>query len=129
MIGAVLVTVLGAAVLAYVLLPLRERREEGAESDVTLEELSARKTAALAGIVDLETERDVGKLGPEDFGALRAQYEAEAVEALRDMDALAAGGNLDAEIEAEIARVRASMTCPTCGGLRTDAGCTRCAGS
>ena len=125
-----LVVAAGAlAALVYVLAPLRRGPiEEVADPAHRLDEIEARKHAALAAIVDLEAEKEVGKLTANDLAPLRAQYEAEAVAALHELDALETevAGSDDAALEAAIARARAEFTCPTCGALRTEAGCARC---
>ena len=131
MILIVLVALLACAALAYVALPLGRRRR--AEKEPSAEgELDARKTTALSAIVDLENERLVGKLSEEDFDVLRAQYEAEALQALTELDAVraASGGDAgtdDSSLEAEIAEMRRRLACPRCGSLRTPEGtCAQC---
>lgn len=134
MILVFVVALLACAALAYVALPLGRRgRSEDAPSPA--DDLDARKTTALSAIVDLENERLVGKLSDEDFDALRAQYEAEALQALTELDALRAaepdegpGGDADdASLEAEIAEMRQRLACPRCGSLRaTDGTCSQC---
>lgn len=128
MILVVVVALLACAALAYVALPLgrRGRTEEGPSAEG---ELDARKTTALSAIVDLENERLVGKLSDEDFDVLRAQYEAEALQALTDLDALRAQSDQpgDASLEAEIAEMRQRLACPRCGGLKSaDGTCVQC---
>jgi hypothetical protein len=127
----VVVALLACAALAYVALPLGRRGR--AEKEPSVEgELDARKTTALSAIVDLENERLVGKLSEEDFDVLRAQYEAEALQALTELDAVRARsapdpGTDDDGLEAEIAEMRRRLACPRCGTLRTPEGtCAQC---
>lgn len=131
MILVVVVALLACAALAYVALPLGRRGR--AEKEPSVEgELDARKTTALSAIVDLENERLVGKLSEEDFEVLRAQYEAEALQALTELDAVRARsapdpGAHDSSLEAEIAEMRRRLACPRCGSLRTPEGtCAQC---
>ncbi|CAN5567931.1 hypothetical protein BH20ACT21_BH20ACT21_18750 [soil metagenome] len=87
-----------------------------------------RKTTALSAIVDLEEERALGKLAPPDFETLRANYEAEALAALRELTTIAAAPQpSDEELEAEIAEMRASLACPRCGlPLGAASTCSQC---
>ncbi len=126
--SAAIVAVLAAAALAYVLAALgRGRRKEGLEPASKAEEANASKRAALAALVDLEIEREMGKLSDEDFRALAADYEAEAVIALRQLDALGAGGGETDPLEAEIASIRRRLECPSCGAPRAPGEkCARC---
>lgn len=129
MILVVVVALLACAALAYVALPLGQRRGRREEPPSAEGELDARKTSALSAIVDLENERLVGKLSDEDFDVLRAQYEAEALQALTELDALRARADApdDASLEAEIAEMRRRLACPRCGRLRTIEGtCSQC---
>jgi rubrerythrin len=125
-IGWVVTLGLAAAALAYVLTPVRTRR--GAVVDEAVEgseEARAKKAAALAGIVDIEIEREIGRLSEGDFYALRREYEVRAVEAMHEEDA--AGASDDDVIEREVAEARKRLTCPTCGVPRTPGEqCPRC---
>ena len=130
MIWVVIVILLALAALAYVAAPLRRgprRAFPHAPGEVV--RIGERKTAALTAIIDLEEERDVGKLSDRDFELLRDQYEREALEALRELDALQTSEIGDEELEAEIAAARASMVCPSCGRPNpTGERCARCGG-
>ena len=127
MIGAVIIAVLACGALAFVAAPLRSGSPPVEESSAAAAELESRKRAALTAIIDIENERDVGKLSQDDFAILRGEYETEAVAALLELDALRAeGGEVDAELEAEIAAVKerlspgggALIACPSCGAPR-----------
>lgn len=133
MILVVVVALLACAALAYVALPLGQRRGRTEKVPSPEVELAAQKTSALSAIVDLENERLVGKLSDEDFDALRAQYEAEALQALTELDALRSQADgvseepEDASLEAEIAEMRRRLACPRCGSLRSpDGTCSQC---
>ncbi|MGH2694569.1 MAG: hypothetical protein ACRDJJ_07090 [Actinomycetota bacterium] len=124
MVAAVIVALLAIVALAYVGAPLRRsRRSVGESSGIT--EAEARKRAALVALMDLEEERAVGKLSEKDFLALRAEYEAEAITALKQLDI--AGFAPDDPFEAEIAAYRLRLQCPACGAPRPGEGtCPRC---
>jgi hypothetical protein len=114
-------------VLAWVLSPLRRPEKDRADARTLTDEADARKRAALGAIVDLEDDRSVGKLAEDDFESLKRQYEAEAVAAMTELDALEAAGSEPDELEAEIARMRRAMTCPKCGATRPlNESCPRC---
>jgi hypothetical protein len=55
-----------------------------------LAELRERRDAAYAGLRELEVEQRTGKLTDEDYAASRAALRAEAIEALREIEALEA---------------------------------------
>lgn len=119
MIAAVIVGILAVAALGLVVQPLRTGPRRDEENNAPLvEDAVARKRSALVAIVDMENEHTAGKLSDEDLAALRTQYETEALKALRDLDALSTGDG-DEELEAEIAEMRARLSCPNCGELRT----------
>lgn len=129
MILAVVVALLAAGALAFVALPLGQKRGQREETPSEEGELDARKRSALSAIVDLEADLSVGKLSEEDFEVLRAQYEAEALRALTELDALRAQSDApaDAALEEEIAAMRVRLECPRCGGLRSTEGtCPQC---
>jgi hypothetical protein len=126
----VIVAVLAVAALAYVATPLRRgpRRAFPDKSD-DVARIGERKAAALTAIIDLEEERDVGKLSVRDFELLRDQYEREALTALHELDAIQASELGDEELEAEIAAARALLVCPSCGRPSpTGEQCSRCGG-
>ncbi|MEA2452609.1 MAG: hypothetical protein QOG04_1319 [Actinomycetota bacterium] len=118
MIGTLVIGVLAVAALAFVAAPLR-RTETHDPGDPT-SELENKKLVALTAILDLESERDVGKLSEEDFRELRTVYETEALDALHELDAMA-DPDVSDPLEAEIALVRARMgarRCRSCGAER-----------
>ena len=126
MIGWVVTLALAGVAVAYVVAPLRSRRgavvDESVESS---EEARAKKAAALAGIVDIEIEREMGRLSQDDFDDLRREYEVRAVEAMHEEDD--ADESTGDPLEREIAAARKRMTCPTCGAPRTPGEpCSQC---
>jgi hypothetical protein len=128
MTGAIFIGFLACAALAFIAQPVRRGPpSEDAETDLRFEEAETRKMSALAAIVDMENEVTTGKLSDEDFGVLRDRYEAEAVDALRELDRLTAAVRDDDDLEREIATMRSKLTCADCGALREpDSACGRC---
>jgi hypothetical protein len=126
-VAAAIVALLAIVALAYVGTPLRRRRPPHRPADERwgVTDAEARKRAALAALMDLEEERAVGKLSEVDFLALRAEYEAEAIAALKQLDIAVLAP--DDPLEAEIAAYRLRLQCPACGALRPAEGtCPRC---
>lgn len=130
MVAVILVVLLLGLALAYILTPLIRPGGEPAEEDPrTAAAIDAedRKMSALTGLVDIEDEREVGKLSAADFELLRREYEAEAMAALHELDDIHFTLRTDEALEAEIAAVRAGLECPSCGGARPPGEpCPRC---
>ena len=129
MIDVLVVALLVTLAVVFVVRPLRRGSAEASEVPgmQRAEEAEARKDSALEAIVDLEGDRTMGKLSEPDFEALRADYESQALAALRELDALGELSARDRELEAEIAEVRARLRCPSCGGARVGSErCPRC---
>lgn len=114
MIGIVVVVGLALIALTWIVIPLLAGRRSDTPPPPAREEANARKTAALGALVDIEEELEIGKLSAADFEVLRAEYERDALQALKDLDALEGRDPL----EDEIAAMRRSLTCPNCGALR-----------
>jgi len=88
-IPVLVVAIVALTVLAWVALPLRRGpRSDAPLPSLELEEAEADKRSALVAIVDIENEHAVGKLSRPDLDALKAEYEARALEALRRAEAL-----------------------------------------
>ena len=123
----ILVALAAVAALVYVVAPVVRGPRVQSTDPGRLEEAEARKRVALSAIIDLEAERDAGKLSENDFDMLRSTAEAEALAALAEAD-LVAGANLDDdELEREIAEMRDRLACPSCGSMRAPGErCTRC---
>ena len=122
--AGLIVAVLAVAALVYIVRPLGRDRAAFVDSDET-SAADARKRVALTGILDLEEERDSGKLSAPEFATLRARYEQDAIAALRESEAEAGEQNIGARLEDEIARARDMLRCSTCGAPR-DADALRC---
>lgn len=123
----IIVALAAIATLAYIVLPMTRGARVQRNDPGRLEEAEARKRAALHAIIDLETEREAGKLSEEDFDMLRGSAEAEALSALAEVDLVANTELDDDELEREIAEMRERLTCPSCGALRAPGErCTGC---
>jgi hypothetical protein len=103
----VVVLVFAAVGLLYVAIPLTRPRADRDRGQSLIAELAARKRVALVGIVDLEGEREVGKLNDEDFITLKSEYEADAMVAIAELDQLNAP---DDDLEREIADLKARLS-------------------
>ena len=124
MIEAVVVGAAALAALLYVLAPLRRGRIPVYDTRDEVADAQADKRAKLEALLELEEERFAGKMSSADFELMRQQYEAEAVEALKRLDSVTDQRTDDDDLEAEIARVRSRLRCPTCGAARGST--TRC---
>lgn len=125
---AVALTVLVAAYIFYPVVRAsalgRHHLREAAESD-RLADLLARRDAIYQAIRDLDFDRETGKLTAEDHRLMRARLTAEGVAVLQELDrllALASPEDLEAQIEREVAALRArrgreqgQRMCPECG--------------
>ena len=106
--GDVLPTIVGIALVAlaaaFVLLPFAR----GARLEQSVPSVGSTDRMALYGqILELEFDRDMGKLSDADFNQLSAELLAQAGEALREERG--ALGVVDEEIEREIAAARAAF--------------------
>jgi flagellar biosynthesis/type III secretory pathway M-ring protein FliF/YscJ len=88
--AALLVFAVLVAAVAVVIAPLRRGRAEALVSaeESRREELEAAKEAKYLEIRDAEMDYAMGKLSDADYKALDRQLRAEAVEILRELDAL-----------------------------------------
>jgi hypothetical protein len=94
-----------AAAAAFVLLPFA--RGAHVESVLASENPTADRFRIYQQVLELEFDRDLGKLSNADFEQLSAQLLAEAGTALRDEKGTM--GAVDEEIEREIAAARAAF--------------------
>ncbi|HXG05221.1 MAG TPA: hypothetical protein VNO23_17630, partial [Candidatus Binatia bacterium] len=89
---AVIALLIGVPALAFTLWPVigrrRGRRALLALAPDPREALLERKRQALRALRELEFEHGAGHLNDDDYADLRARYEAEAAEILRELDAL-----------------------------------------
>jgi 3-hydroxyacyl-CoA dehydrogenase len=123
----ILVGLAAVAALVYVVSPLGRGPRTQTIDPGRLEEAEARKHSALSAIIDLEAERDAGKLSEDDFETLHKTAEAEALAALAEADLIASADVTDEELEREIAEMREKLACPSCGSMRAPGElCARC---
>ena len=123
MTAAIVIGILAVAAMAYVVAPVGRLRKL-LDDDATESVAEEMKRVALTGILDLEEERDAGKLSDGEFSELRARYEHDAVVALRALDERSQEP-IEERLEREIAGAREKLRCGTCGASRgMDA--TRC---
>ncbi len=80
--------VLAAVVALAVSVPLRARGREEYVEEVRLEELRAAKEAKYREIRDAELDHRMGKLSVADWRAVDDELRGEAIEILRELDAL-----------------------------------------
>jgi hypothetical protein len=92
---AIAVSALALLVAVVVLAPLFRPDAQEAErvsNALSVEQdLNTRHAMAIAGLRDLEEDRQTGKIGDDDYAALRAKLEARAVDLMKRLDELAAG--------------------------------------
>lgn len=111
--------VLFSGLLLYLGRPLFSGQTRMASSGGT-RRLFERKEQLLGAIVELEFDRDIGKVPAEDFMRIFAELEGEALAVMQELDQLngAGSGELERRIEAEVAALRQTETaphCPNCG--------------
>jgi len=115
--GVALIT---AAVLLFILQPVVKGLHASLErEDDELTETEARKRVALLALRDVEYDFLAGKLDEEDYRSLKAELTAEALAAMEADEAAKSEGGDDADVEAEIARLReglrGGLVCAECG--------------
>lgn len=127
--GALLLVGVAVVLILHPILSGREAPLESAGEEPS--EAQFRKRISLLQLRDAEYEHAMGKLGEEDFQALRKEISAEALAAIRAEEAEARGAvpalghadgggrGEDAALEEEIGRVRARLKggvfCSECG--------------
>ena len=90
---AIALAVFALAVALVVIGPLRRGdREESAVEDARREDLEAAKEAKYREIRDAELDHRMGKLSDEDFTTTDRELRAQAVEILRELEDVDAGG-------------------------------------
>ena len=85
---ALALLVLAAVVALAVSVPLRARGREEYVEEVRLEELRAAKEAKYREIRDAELDHRMGKLSVADWRTVDDELRGEAIEILRELDAL-----------------------------------------
>ena len=88
----------------------RYELETEAQGNDRLEYLASVRNAVFDAIRDLEFDRATGKLSDEDYRQMRAQYDAQAVQVLQQLDALTATQKEAPPKQSSAAKT----TCPRC---------------
>lgn len=98
--------------LLYLGRPLLLERSQAIPAGGGVRSLFERKEQLLGAIVELELDREIGKIPEEDFQRLFAQLEAEALTVIGELDQLNGAGTSELEhrIEAEVAALRQPTT-------------------
>ena len=121
-------------VLLFVAQPLLRSKQAGvrtASANRRWLQLSAERDAAYGAIQELDFDRDVGKVSPEDYGDQHAALEESALAILRELDQLSSGDvtAVEARVRRDlmaitnagpppVAATEDSAVCPSCGGDR-----------
>ena len=101
--------------------PLARRRlysTRAAESDNDTERLLLQKEMLYGAIRDLDFDFQTGKVDQKDYAELRQQFEGEAVQILRQLDAADPLVALDHEIEQQVLALRRHSASTVCGAHR-----------
>lgn len=130
MLGGILLVI---AVVGLVLEPLiRGRTASLQRENDEMTEAEATRRVKLLALRDTDYDYEMGKLDEADYRSLRSQLSAEALAAMKDVETERAGVDAEADLEAQIAAVRAGMrsgtVCTDCGhrnplGSRFCGGC------
>lgn len=142
----IVVLALALVVGAFVARPLlRGGTRAASEAEQELSVFEAERDRILAALQELELDFKMGKILPEDYQASRAEWMAQGVRALKQIDLLedhqagaresgAPPPDLETELEAAVARLRGSQGetrsgfCSRCGAalVAGDRFCSRC---
>ena len=99
---------LGLAV--WVLLPIAGRsRRSIPVQDGRIGDLIEAKHSVYRSLIDLELDRELGKLEPEDYARLRQEAKREALDLIHQIEGQAPGPDEDATLEEEIRTARARL--------------------
>ena len=121
--------------LLYLGRPLLTGGQAGAATEPT-RQLFERKEQLLGEIVELEFDRELGKVSAEDFQRLFAELEAETLAVIGELDRLngASSDQFERRIEEEVAALRQKTSVPRSCGCGTprregDLFCPQCGAS
>ena len=126
-VAVILMLAIAVFVVAYPLLQRSTASSQSADplSDEGLDELLVQRDATYVALKELDLDREMGKLSPADYQALRDRYRAQAVAILQKLDSRQAEAHVveDRALEEEIGREivarrrrrRAPARCPSCG--------------
>jgi hypothetical protein len=115
----VVAVVLAVATFVFIIYPLFKQRpsQEGLAQDDKLLELSSRRDTTYSMLKELEFDFQSGILTEEDYRDLETRYKKKAISALRGIDELQEGTNVEDEIEKRVLQLRQTKGrfCPQCG--------------
>lgn len=80
-----------ASMVLYVSYPLLREEEESETPAMTLSKrqlLTVKKQELVSSLKDVEMDYRMQKLSEEDYGRLKAEFEGQAIEVLRELDAI-----------------------------------------
>lgn len=131
LLGALLLV---AAVVFFVLTPILRGQFASLErEDDELTDTEARRRVTLLALRDVEYDYHTGKLDESDYLSLKRELSAEALAALEaaernEQGAAGEGSDIEAEIAAVRAGLRAGSACGSCGHLNPEGSrfCARC---
>jgi hypothetical protein len=103
-VGAALALIAAGLAIAFALWPLLKRAATSAAGLAELGELANQRDLAIQDLRDIDFDRDLGNLLPEDHQALQTQAKRRAVDILRQLNEREE--RLDAEIENAVSRLR-----------------------
>jgi len=104
---------LSLGILYYILQPLFSPRYRLAYlpleiENIKVEQLQVTKNEYLAAMKEIEFEFQMGKMSPEDYEKLRAEYQRNVIQIYQALDEMGDGKSLDEELEERILRYRKS---------------------
>ena len=126
---AIVLTVLTFVFVAYPLFRQRSRSPDAVD-DARFRELYSKRDTTYSMLKELEFDFQSGILTEEDYHDLEARYEKKAIAALRGIDNLKKGSQVEEEIEKQVSELRRSkgQFCTQCGAQyqEGDRFCSRC---
>ena len=139
LVGIVVALAAVALVLEPIARPPRAARPDALSFEPEEDPLGHRKDLALAALKEIEFDRATGKLDDADYERMKARYTAEALEAIRDVDAAVApvprepalADPLEALIAARRKASKGRKFCSECGAELEGTGkfCVGCGAS
>ena len=110
MIEQVLVGAVALALAGWVARPLRSRmRTMIPVADDRLSDLVDAKQSVYRSLLDLELDRELGKIAPDDYQRLRQEGKKEALQILREIDGAGTSSEDELKLEEEIRAARARL--------------------
>lgn len=112
MLGALILVV---AVVAFILQPVLQGTWASLRhEDDEMSEVEARRRVSLLALRDAEYDFETGKLDEQDYKSLKRQLSAEALQALKELEAEGGRDAVEAEIAAARREMEGGVRCPAC---------------